>query len=238
MQFIQDQKFQPLAVFHHPPVDVLEAGQNQLQHHEVGEQDIGGVVSDGLTFLGLFLSGVAGHGNGALAGCQAIEEFVEFLQLAVSQRIHRIDDDGASAGPGVLVLGLEDPVDDRNKKGQGFTRSCARGDHIALVLVGLGQGFQLVGIEDQGLGLPRPLAKLKDFRAGGVQFTRLGQFLDGTFALIVGVDLQEGFRPITARDILPLHLLENVGGGDAGKAAGEGLVFFDQLVAEREDIIH
>ncbi len=238
MQFIQNQKFQPLAVFHHPPVHFIEAGQNQLQHHEVGQQDVGGVVGDGLTLLGLFLARVTGHGYRPLAWGKAIQKFVELLQLAVGQGVHRIDDDGARARSGVLSLGLEDPVDDRNEKGQGLARCRARGDDIALALLGLGEGFQLVGIELQGLGIPTRLVELEDLRAAGVQFTRLGQFLNGTLALVVGVDLNEGFGPITAGGVLPLHFLEDVISGYPGKAAREGLIFIDQLIAEREDIFH
>jgi hypothetical protein len=43
-----------------------------------------------------------------------VQELVEFLQLAVGQRVHRVDDDGARAR-GIGLLGLEDAVDDGMK---------------------------------------------------------------------------------------------------------------------------
>jgi hypothetical protein len=59
VQLVEHQKFQPKAVIDHAPIDVLETRQDQLQHHEVGEQDVGRVVSDGLALVAALLAGVA-----------------------------------------------------------------------------------------------------------------------------------------------------------------------------------
>ena len=51
-------------------------------------------------------------------GCSpyVAEELLELLQLAVGQRVHRVDDDGARARRRIVGPGLEDRVDDRDEE--------------------------------------------------------------------------------------------------------------------------
>ena len=67
MQLIQHQKFEPLAVLHHLAINLLEAGKNQLRHHEVREQDVWGIVGDLLPVCRALLAGVTRHGEWSLA---------------------------------------------------------------------------------------------------------------------------------------------------------------------------
>jgi hypothetical protein len=44
-----------------------------------------------------FLPGVTAKGDWSREACVSAKEFLQFFQLAVGQRVHRIDDDGSGA---------------------------------------------------------------------------------------------------------------------------------------------
>jgi hypothetical protein len=80
----------------------------------------GGLVGDGLALVAALLAGVAPDAEGLLPAGVSVKELVEFLQLAVGQRVHRVDDNGSRAWRGVGLLGLEDAVNDWMKKDSDF----------------------------------------------------------------------------------------------------------------------
>ena len=117
MELIKHQKTQTLRIRDHLLVDGVLPCQQQLQHHEVGQQDIGRVGFHDLALFRAFLSREAakGHSPGARVCAQ---ELLEFFELAVGQRVHRVDDDGSGTRCLVRGLGLEAGIDDRDEVGQ------------------------------------------------------------------------------------------------------------------------
>ena len=238
MQLIQHQELKSLAVFHHAPIHFVEAREDVLQHHEVGEQDIGRFIRDGAAFRLAFLAGVALDGEGAVLWRIAMQKLVELFQLAVGQSVHRINHNGSGTCFAIGVLGLEKAVDDRDEKGQGLARPRSGCDHIALAFLAFGQGFHLVFVKMQGTWLAFRLPNLKDVCAGRMQDPLRHQILHCALTLIIRVDLHQRFRPIAALRILMLDLGLDIRCGDANETAGKAAVSFDELVAELENVIH
>ena len=90
VQLVQHQEAQPLCSFNQAML--LGTGQDQLQHHIVGEQDVGRVLDD-LGLLGIvLLPGVGGEAHRLPAGRVAVaQELLQLAGLTVGQRVHRID---------------------------------------------------------------------------------------------------------------------------------------------------
>ena len=63
MQLVEHQELQAIGGGEHPLVVGVGARQQQFEHHEVGEQDIGRVRGDGGALLLILLAGVAGEGH-------------------------------------------------------------------------------------------------------------------------------------------------------------------------------
>ena len=238
VQFVQHQEFQALAMLDHAPVHVLETGQDQLQHHEVGEQDVGRVVGNLLAIGFTFLPGVSGHGKGLLVVWITMQEFVQLFQLAVGQSVHRVDDDGPGALLRVGLLGFEDAVDDGNKKRQRLARARAGGDHVALLLLRLGQCLQLVHVKVQIGRFALGFTRLKDVGATGMKHPLMRQLLDGALPLVIRVDLNQWLGPVAATVVFLLHLGQDVLGGNLGETTRKRAVFVDEPIAEIKDVIH
>ena len=103
------------------------ADQHVLEHHVVGEQDVRRVVDDRVARLVPVLAGVVGEAHRALRPV-LLAEALERLELAVDQRVHRVDDQRAHRVP--LRLVLQHVVDDRHEVGEALARAGAgRGDH-------------------------------------------------------------------------------------------------------------
>ncbi len=241
VQFVENQKLQTVAMLDDAAVVLIKTGEDEFQHHEVGEENVGRVVRYVLAFGRGFLSCVTGDGEGLLVGGIAVQEFVEFFQLAVGQRVHGIDDDGAGARRRVFLfrlLLLQYPVDDRDEEGEGFAGAGARRDHVALSLLAFGQRLFLMGIELERQRSSLRFTYLENIGAVPVQKTFFDQFLDGMPALIVGVDLDERVRPVATLVIFTLHRFADVCGGNARKAARKGTVFLYELFAKIEDVFH
>ena len=96
MQLIQNQEPQPLGIGNDLLVNGVLPSEQQLQHHEVGQQDVWRVGFHSLALFGAFLSSEAPerHGSGVRVGTK---EFLEFFELAVGQSVHRINDDSPGA---------------------------------------------------------------------------------------------------------------------------------------------
>ena len=238
VQLIQHQEFQTLAMLDHPPIHVLIAGQNQLQHHEVGQQDVGRVVGYLVALSLAFLARVARYGKGGLALWITMQELVQLLQLAVGQGIHGVDDDGARALLRIDFLGFQNAVNDGHEERQRFAGAGSGGHHVALVFLRLGQRLQLVDIQVQVRRLPLGLTRTEKVCAMSVQNPLLRQLLDSALPLVVGVDLDQRLGPITATVILVLNLGKDVLGRNLGEASRKCAVFADELVAKIKDVVH
>ena len=126
MKLIKYEKLESLSLLHQLPL--FDAGENQLQHDVVCQQDVGRVLANPLASLFVFLAGIAVITNQGLVFAKpTFEELVEFFLLAVGQSIHRVDDDGLYAPPSPT---LQNVIDDRNDIGEALSGSGSRGQHV------------------------------------------------------------------------------------------------------------
>ena len=210
MQFIQHQKFQPLAVLDNLTINLLEAGKNELRHHEVREQDVGRIVGDLLSVCRAFLAGVTRHCEGRLALWVTVQKLVELLKLRVGKCIHRINDDRPGPLLGINRFGFDDAVDDGDEKRQRFAAARASGDDETLLVLCFGQRLQLVDVQVQVRRLSFGLSCLEDVRAIWMKHPVFCKLLNGATALVVGVDLDQWLWPVTATGIFLFHFDQNV----------------------------
>ena len=126
MQLIQHQEFQPLGIADHLLIERILPGKDVLQHHVVREQDVGRIVLDLLPFLIALLTRVTRKGDPWAVGIAKAQILLQLLQLAVAQRIHRVDHNR----PNALLLiarltSFQHPIDDRNDVAQRLAGTCA-----------------------------------------------------------------------------------------------------------------
>ncbi len=105
------------------------------------------------------------------------------------------------------------------------------------------QGFASPGcarqfVEMQIGRLTLDLAGLEQGCARWMQAAVLDELLDRAVALVVWVDLDERFGPVTTKPVLFDDSRGQVRCSDPGKAAREGGVLVDETVAEVEDVFH
>jgi hypothetical protein len=102
----------------------------------------------------------------------------------------------------------------------------------------LGESLQLMGVEVERLRMAFGFPNLKDVRARRVQHTFRCQRLNGAFALVVGIDLNQWLGPVATILVLALDFLSDVICSNANKAAREVTVTVNQLVAKLKNVIH
>ena len=108
----------------------------------------GGLSANPLPLLLALLAGVACEGRLELVRQPGlVDELLDLLDLAVRQRVHRIDDDGA--GPARLpgLPRAHDRVNDGHEEAQRLARAGAGRDHEALARPRLGDGLRLMAME-------------------------------------------------------------------------------------------
>ena len=133
MKFVQDYEVQGAGVLNDFGVNALLAGQEQFSHHEVGQQNVGKVVSDLLAFLPTFLTSIATYDRPKLFRQTGLgNEFFDLFDLAISERVHRIDDYGARTVPPAGFPLPHDRVDDWHEEAQRLSRSGPGCHHVAL----------------------------------------------------------------------------------------------------------
>ena len=130
VQLVEDQESEVAELADEPAIEVPR--EHQLEHHVVGEDDVGRVLPDLLAFLVVLLAGVAPVGDRRAMTPRAVaEELVEFFLLAVGQGVHRVDDDRLDA---LARAGPQDVVDDRDDVAEALARTGAgREDVVAIV---------------------------------------------------------------------------------------------------------
>ena len=98
VKLVEHEEIEALGIGDDGPVERVLPRHQQLEHHEVGEQDVGLAARMRSRSSWRLLARVAGEGRPrCLWQAGLLDEFVELLELAVGQRVHRIDDDGARA---------------------------------------------------------------------------------------------------------------------------------------------
>lgn len=85
-------------------------------------------------------------------------------------------------------------------------------------------------------GRGNALAETENLGTGLTELTCLAQGLDRAAWLEVGVDLNQGFRPVFLRSILAVYEGTDVIGLDARKAAREFGVLINQFLAKVKNV--
>ena len=234
MQLVEHKEAQAPELLPQPVVE--HPGEDQLQHHVVGQQDVGGLGQDRLPVLVSVLAGVAlvGHRR-ALAPRAAAQELVQLLHLAVGQGVHRVHHDGLGALAGA---GAQDVVHDGDDVGQALARPGARGQQI--VAPGL-RGLDRLGLvpvqrELPALGVALAFADAEDAGRVGVQRAVGGEVVDGPARLEARVEGQHRVRPHRFAVKSRLELGPQVGIGDPHEARRVTPVLADQPLPQVEHV--
>ncbi len=180
---------------------LLEAGKNQLRHHEVREQDVGRIVGNLLSVCSALLAGVTRHCEWRLAIWVAMQKLVELLKLRVGKYVHRINDDPPGALLRINRFGFDDAVDDGDEKRQRFAAARASDDDETLLVLCFGQRLRLVDVKVQVCRLSFGLSCLEDVRAIWMKHPVFCKLLNGATALVVGVDLDQWLWPVATTGI-------------------------------------
>ena len=91
-------------MFHDLAIDLLIARHDELEHHEISEQNIRRNFCNFSAFLGAFLSSIPLDANRARFLVIVFEELIGFFHLAICKRIHGIYDDRSGAGAWILFF--------------------------------------------------------------------------------------------------------------------------------------
>jgi len=98
VEFVEDEEAESLGGADEVGAFV-RTGQDEFEHHVVGEQDVGWVGEDRAAFLRRLLAGVAGKGDRlTVLGVAELQELLEFMALRIGEGIHRVDDDRLDSG--------------------------------------------------------------------------------------------------------------------------------------------
>jgi hypothetical protein len=163
------------------------------------------------------------------------DELLQFLFLAVRQRVHRIDDDRSGTRPRVVALLRENRVHDGDEEAQRFAGPGAGRHNEALALRREGDGLLLVLVERQRFaGRASGRRGPKNLGAEGLERARGNQLVDSRRPPVVGVDLDQRLRPVAVARIDRLDLPPDILGVDGREGSGEFLVLADDRVAQRE----
>ncbi|HRI06173.1 MAG TPA: hypothetical protein PKW35_00080 [Nannocystaceae bacterium] len=230
MQLIEHQEAQALAVADHLAIELVLPGHQQLEHHEVGQQDVGRVVGDASALLAVLLTRVTLERDGLVA-LDVRYELVEFLELAVCQRVHRVDDDRPCAARGALPLLGEHRAHDRDEEAERLARARACRDDVALALRGEDDGLLLVLVEGE-----RRSVGAEDVGGARVEGAVRDERLEVQPALVARVDLKERVRPEAPLRVDRLDLRADVLREDRRERRSELPVLADDRVAQREDV--
>ena len=148
MEFVEDEEPKARAVADDPAVDLLLACHEELEHHEVGEENVRRLVGNPLPFVLVLLSRVAGERDRP-ASRHLADELVELLHLGVGERVHRVDDDGARARLPGRPPCVQHVTDDGDEEAERLPGPRAGRHHEALTRCGKRDGLLLVLVESQ-----------------------------------------------------------------------------------------
>ena len=179
VELVEHQKAQEALVLGGKKPQVLAAGEDELEHHVVGKEEVGRVLADLLprgehhvrkrprleaelaleqppSFLPLGagvggIAGIEGHGE---PGAQ--EPPRQVAELVVGQGVHGVDEDRLGPPP-ALVAHAKRVVDGRKAEGERLPRPRPRGHDHVLALFGPQEGLDLVDVgADRGaIGVAR-----------------------------------------------------------------------------------
>lgn len=233
MQLVENQEAQRTESPHELPIPVTR--EDQLQHHVVGEQDVGRIALDPVPRLEVILSRVALEGHRSIKPRPEVEELGEFLHLAVGQGVHRVHDDRLDARARTRA---EHMIDDRDDVGQALAGAGSGGQHVVAVVRCNPDGLRLVAPKGQAFAhrIGLRLAKPEDRPGRRMQHPFLNQLLDGSSRRERGIQTDPRMRPQLAR----VESLLNTGPdslvADPHEARGVLAVGVDEALAQLEDV--
>jgi hypothetical protein len=241
VQFVQDQEPQPLR----GPDQMLalvRAGQHQLEHHVVGQQDVRRLGQDPSPLVVPLLPGVPGerHRLPALRIPEP-QKLLQLTQLGIGQRVHRIDDDRLHPGtPPAAVRGsvAQHAVHDRDDVGQRLARPSPRGQHIRLAGTGDLDRLALVTVQRQRRrpGIVAVGLHPEDPLTLRIQQTLANELGHRSAAGEARVQAQPRVRPLRPLGQLPVHVLTDPVVTDLHEAGGERPIVSDQLLMDLEHV--
>jgi hypothetical protein len=121
VELVENDKIKVLRVRNYRLVQGILPGHEKFEHHEVGKENIGTQLSNSFSFFGAFLASVSLERRAKSLGKPRLSyEFPEFLDLAVSKGVHRIDDDPPSTGSFSRNLRPYRSIDNRYEKTERF----------------------------------------------------------------------------------------------------------------------
>ena len=105
---------------------------------------MGWIVANLLLGIFFVLAGIALESDRTVSAPALLAKTLERIQLAVDERVHRVDDERPNRRLAGFVS--EDVVNDWQKISDAFTGAGARGDDVVMALLGDSQGFFLMAI--------------------------------------------------------------------------------------------
>ncbi len=211
--------------------------EQQLEHHVVGQEDVGRVTEDLFARLLVLLAGVAAERHRRLALRVSMpKELLELAGLRVGQGVHWIDDDRLDAS--VTGRAAQDGVDDRDDVGEALARTGPGGQDVGPTGRRHFDGVCLMAVQAERLALARALVlgPPEDPAALGVQLPAVDQLIDPGAGLEGGVELEPRLGPQQPLLELLFHILLDPLVTDRQEALGVGAVVRDQAVAQGEDV--
>jgi len=142
--------------------------------------------------------------------------FPQLFQLAVGERIHRVDDNRPRARRFAGYSGFDRRVDDGNEQAERFARARPRRDNEALPRRRPSNRLGLMPVERHGLPVDTE-------NAPGVRVDRrfANECVDRDISLEIRVQADERLRPELARRIDRLDLCPDIGGADLREGSRE-----------------
>ena len=234
MELIESQELQPLRGFddrllRHPSED-------QLEHHVVGEDDVGRIVPNLAALFVGFLTGVATDADGGMVLVERLrlEKLRQLAELAVSQGVHRVDDDRLDSLAGAVPKHV---VDDRDDVAQALSGASPGGEDVVCPRAGDADRLVLMLVEPhREAGAIGGLSGPEDLGARPMEQPLADEIVDRPPRLKRGVQLHQRRGPQHTTAEGPVDHLLDTFIGDIDERPHEGVVIADEPVAHLEDV--
>ena len=126
---------------------LFRAGEDQLQHDVVRQQDIRRIRHNAfLLFVGLLARVTLKRHRPSAVGIAQFQKLLEFAHLAIGQRVHGIDHDGLDA-PAIATA--QHVVDDGDNVGQALARAGASRQDVVVAALRRANGVFLVLVQPE-----------------------------------------------------------------------------------------
>lgn len=200
VKLVKNDEIQTVCVLYDLGVERVLPRQEKLRHHKVGQQNVRRIVCNLLPLFLTFLAGVAPHDRFQFARKTGLgDKLLDLLKLAICQRVHRINDDGA--GPAWLpsLSRTDDRIDYWHEEAERFARAGSGCNDIALTGSSFCDGLCLVAMKPQGR-----LPKTEYFSGRVVQITRVDQIVDCAPLKVSRIEREQSIRPEASSIVLAI----------------------------------